>query len=119
MKVRMNRTGINKVNKNVQMALIETAEAVLTDMVQSQVIPFREGNLQKSHFVDDKRAIKGVVKLVADTPYSRKVFFDPEITIHTDKNPNARQRWVEAYTSGNKKDLPIKYFAKFLKRRME
>ncbi len=119
MRVRMNRAGIKKVNDNVKNALIETGEAILTDMIKSQIIPFRKGDLQKSHYVDDKRAIQGVVKLVADTAYARKVFFDPELTIHTDKNPNARQRWMEVYTTGSKKNLPIEYFAKFLKRRME
>ena len=70
-------------------------------------------------FVDDKRIIKGVATIVTDTPYARKVYFDPEITIHQEKNPNAKQYWFDDYIEGEKKNLPIKYYAQMLKRRQK
>lgn len=118
MKVTMNRMGINKVKKDVQMALIETAEAIKTDLIQSQTMPFDTGTMQNdSTFVDPKRAIKGVAKIVVDTKYAREVYFDPEIEIKTEKNPNAKQYYFDDYISGSKKDLPIKYFQKFMLKR--
>ena len=118
MKITYNTKNINMINEGTKLALLDTAEAIKTDLVQSQTMPFDIGTMQNdSTFVDDKRIIKGIARLVTDTVYARKVYFDPEITIHQDKNPNAKQRWFDDYISGEKKNLPIKYFQQMLKRR--
>lgn len=120
MKITLNKTNIKIIEKNSQEALLDTAEAVKTDLIQSQTMPFDSGVMQNdSTFVDDKRIIKGIARLVTDTPYARKVYFDPEINIKQEKNPNAKQYWFEDYISGSKKNLPIKYFQQMLKRRMK
>lgn len=119
MKVTWNTKNIDKINENARLALVDTAEAVKTDLIQSQTMPFDIGTMQNdSTFVDDKRIIRGIARIVSDTPYARKIYFDPEIHIKQGKNPNAKQYWFEDYISGSKKDLPIKYFKQFYKRRM-
>ena len=118
MKITFNTKNINMINDITKDALLDTAEAIKTDLIQSQTMPFDSGVMQNdSTFVDNKRIIKGVARLVSDTPYARKVYFDPEITIHQDKNPNAKQRWFDDYITGDKKNLPLKYFQQMLKRR--
>lgn len=120
MKITFNTKNIDKITENARLALIDTAEAIKTDLIQGQTMPFDTGIMQNdSTFVDNKKVIKGVVKIVSDTPYARKVYFDPEIHIKQQKNPNAKQYWFEDYISGGKKDLPQKYFSKLLKRRNE
>ena len=120
MKITYNIKNINTTIENAKLALLDTAEAIKTDLIQSQTMPFDTGAMQNdSTYVDDKRIIKGVARLVTDTPYARKVYFDPEITIHQDKNSNAKQHWFDDYMSGEKKNLPIKYFQQKLKRRMK
>ena len=120
MKITYNFKNINATIENAKSALLDTAEAIKTDLIQSQTMPFDTGNMQNDNtYVDDKRIIKGVARLVTDTPYARKVYFDPEITIHQGKNPNAKQRWFDDYISGEKKNLPIKYFQQMLRRRMK
>ena len=120
MKITFNTTNINEINENARLALIDTAEAIKTDLIQSQTMPFDTGIMQNdSTFVDDKRVIKGIARIVVDTVYSRKVYFDPELKIKQEKNPNAKQYYFDDYTTGFKKDLPIKYYKKMLKRRME
>lgn len=120
MKITYNTKNINGILENARLALIDTAEAVKTDLIQSQTMPFDTGTMQNDNtFVEDKKVIKGVVKIVSDTPYARKVYFDPEIHIKQRKNPNAKQYWFEDYITGSKKDLPIKYFKQALKRRNE
>ena len=115
-KVKLNNRGIKQVTKQQQVALINTAEAIKKDLIKSQTMPFDIGTMQNdSTFVDEKKVIKGYAKIVTDTPYAREVYFDPEINIHTDKNPNARQYWFEPYISGEKNKLPIKYFKEFMK----
>lgn len=132
MKITYNTKNINELLENARLALIDTAEAVKTDLIQSQTMPFGEtkrngegkvihqgGTLQNdSTFVDDRRTIKGVVKIVSDTPYVRKMYFHPEYNFNKKQNPNAGGRWFDTYINGNKKDLPIKYFRKMLKRRL-
>ncbi len=120
MKVTYNVKNIKATIENARLALLDTAEAIKTDLIQGQTMPFDTGTMQNdSTFVDDKRIIKGIARLVTDTPYARKVYFDPEINIKQEKNPNAKQYWFEDYISGSKKNLPIKYFQQMLKRRMK
>lgn len=118
MKVTFNLRNIQKINENAKLALIDTAESIKTDLIQSQTMPFDSGTMQNdSTDVDDSLISKGNAKIVVDTAYSRKIYFDPEINIKQDKNPNAKQYYFDDYTTGEKKDLPIKHFKKHLKRR--
>lgn len=87
MKITYNTKNINMINEMARLALLDTAEAVKTDLIQSQTMPFDTGTMQNdSTFVDDKKVIKGVAKIVVDTVYARKVYFDPEIHIKQGKN---------------------------------
>lgn len=121
MKITFNNRNINKIIQSAQLALVDTAESIKTDLIQSNTMPFATGNLQNnSTYTDEgnRTALRNSVRIVSDTVYSRKVYFDPEINIHKDKNPNAKQYWFEDYITGNKKQLPIQYFKKHLKRRL-
>ena len=119
MKITYNTKNIKMINDVAKLALLDTAEAIKTDLIKSQTMPFDTGTMQNdSTYVDDKRIIKGIAQLVTDTPYARKVYFDPEINIKKEKNPNAKQYWYEDYISGEKKNLPIQYFQQMLKRRL-
>lgn len=131
MKITFNTKNINKLNDIAKDALLDTAEAIKTDLIQSQTMPFGKtrydkngkvvysgGTLQNdSTFVDDKRVIKGVVKIVSDTPYARRMYFHPEYNFNKDQNPNAGGRWFDDYISGEKRNLPLKYFQQMLRRR--
>lgn len=120
MKITYNNKNLSMIFQTARLALIDTAEAIKTDLIQSQTMPFDTGTMQNdSTFIDDKRIISGVAKIVVDTPYSRKIYFDPEIHIKQGKNPNAKQYYFDDYIVGSKKDLPIKYFKKAMQRRMK
>lgn len=120
MKITYNKRNINMILEQAQLALYDTAESIKTDLIQSQTVPKDQGHLEDDMFTDPKTPtnIKGVVKIVNPAVYSRKVYFDPEIHIKQGKNPNAKQYWFEDYITGNKKDLPIKYFKQILRRRL-
>lgn len=118
MKINFNTKNINMINEDARLALTDTAEAIKTDLVQSQSMPFDTGTMQNdSTFVDDKKTIKGLARIVVGTVYSRKVYFDPEINIKQEKNSNAKQYYFDDYITGSKKDLPVKYFEQFMQRR--
>lgn len=149
MKVTFNNRNIKIINEQAKLALLDTAEAIKTDLVQSQTMPFGEnkyktiygpkgkykkngekykgkkkmvyqgGTLQNdSTFVDDKRIIKGVAKIVSDTPYARKLYFHPEYNFNKNKNPNAGGRWFDPYIDGEKRSFVMKTFKNLYKRRL-
>lgn len=118
MKITYNTKNINGILENARLALIDTAEAIKTDLIQSQTMPFDTGTMQNdSTFTDTKNINKNCTKIVVDTPYARKVYFDPELHIKRVKNINAKQYYFDDYVSGIKKNLPMRYFKQILKRR--
>ena len=108
---------VAKINKAVQTSLRKTADVVLDDLIQSQTMPMdEEANLQnKSTFVDDSQAARGVVSIVSDTLYARRLYFHPEYHYNTEYNPKAGGAWLEPYLTGTKKDYAQKVFAAFMR----
>ena len=107
---------VAKINKAVQTSLRKTADVVLDDLIQSQTMPMDSGNLQNnSTFVDDSQAAKGVVSIVSDTPYARRLIFHPEYHYNKANNPKAGGEWFEPYLTGTKKDYAQKVFAAFMR----
>lgn len=116
-RTKINKGKLQQISKNAEKALIETAEAIKTDLYQSQTMPFDTGSMQnKSTFVDDTQSKKGVVKLITDTPYARKMYFHPEYKFKKNNNPNAQGRWLDIYITGVKKDFAQKTFIKLMKK---
>jgi len=114
-KVTYNAANINRIEADIRKALIKTADAVKTDLQQSQTMPFDSGQLQnRSTFVDDSKASSGKVLVVTDTPYARRLYFHPEYNFSTEENLNAGGAWFEPYISGAKKDYAKKVFARFM-----
>lgn len=71
---------IDALNENAVKALAMTAETLLTEIKNAQVMPFDTGNLQnESTFVDDSQARSGVVTLSSSTPYARRLYYHPEV----------------------------------------
>ena len=103
--VKMFSRRIRKLDKAAVRALEQTAEALHTDLQQSQKMPFRKGNLQNdSTFVDCSEAQAGRVYLISDTPYARRLYFHPEYHFDKTENPNAGGKWLDDYLPGGKKD---------------
>lgn len=116
-RTKINKGKLQQISKNTEKSLIMTAEAIKTDLYQSQTMPFDTGNMQnKSTFVDDTQSKNGVVKLITDTPYARKMYFHPEYKFKKNNNQNAQGRWLDIYITGVKKDFAQKTFAKLMKK---
>lgn len=92
-----------------------TANAILGDIKTSQVVPKDTGTLEDSGFVDMQGKI---ARIVFDTPYARKLYFNPQFNFRTDKNPNAQGEWMNEYSEGGiKYNFVIESYIKFLKMR--
>lgn len=98
-------------------ALAKTAEAVKTDLVQSQTLPFKTGQLQGSVFSDTSHAAQGKVSVVTSTPYARRLYWHPEYDFDRSENPLAGGEWYRPYLKGGaKQDFAARAFSKFLGR---
>lgn len=114
--VKLNRKNIDSISREAMISLIETADATKSDLVQSKTMPFDTGALQnRSTFVDKTDSAKGIVSIVSDTPYSRRLYYHPEYRFKTDKNQNAGGLWFEPYINGNKNKFCQNAFARFMR----
>lgn len=113
--VSIDQSKIKGIEEIQRQALELTAEAVLTDIRTSGVVPKNIGTLEESSFVDLSQIKQGVAQIIFDTPYARRLYWHPEYNFRTDKNPNARGKWMEPYhTDGQKKEWVIETFGKFV-----
>lgn len=114
-------------------ALEMTAEAIRTDLIQEQTIPFASaedtivdgkkragiptaGELQQSTTVDRSQSKQGKVSVVSDTPYARRLYYHPEYRYYRGTNKHAGGLWFEPYKKGEKKKFVVKTFAEQLRR---
>lgn len=114
--VRINSGLINRITAAKVTALEQTAEALHTDLVQSQTMPRRAGTLQNTQtFVDYRNSQKGSCTIVSSTPYARRLYFHPEYNFSKAENPDAGGKWFEPYIEGEKKDFARQVFKERMK----
>ena len=116
--VRMNFPWLRQLTQAQIKALEETAEALHTEVVQAQVIPFDSSNLQNnSTFVDYTNVQTGRAVLSSTAPYARRLYFHPEYHFDKGENSNARGKWYGDWLQGGKhQDFCQKAFAESYRR---
>ncbi len=117
-RVKIDQIAIKKLTRSAAVALEKTAEALKTEVIHAQVIPFDKGTLQGEGFaIDYSESDQGVVTLKHITPYARRLYFHPEYDFQTTENPNARGEWYEDWMlGGEKEDFAGKAFVQIYKR---
>lgn len=111
-KVVFNTKNINRITDNGLKALLQAADATLTDILQAQVIPFDQGTMQNDQtFVDDSDAENGSVYIVTSAPQSTRLYFHPEYNFQTVNNPNAKAGWFDDWIKGSKSKFAEDIFA--------
>ena len=116
--VKMNFPRITPLTQAAVTALEMTAEALHTEVIEAQVMPFDTGNLQnESTFVDYSESNQGKVSLVSSTPYARRLYYHPEYNFQADENSNAKGNWYEDWLpGGSQSDFATKAFKQFYKK---
>lgn len=127
--VKLNMPVLKRLTAAAQVSLAQTAEAIRTDVKQSQVMPRDTGTLQnESTFVYTQDIANGKVQIISSTPYARRLYYHPEYNFHqtpwTDEsgkrhegNANAKGRWLDDYVKGGRKqDFAKNAFEKFYKK---
>lgn len=116
--VKLNFPRIRQLTQAAVTALEMTGEALHTEVVQAQVMPFETGHLQEdATFVDYSESGQGKVTLVSSTPYARRLYYHPEYNFQTDENPFAGGKWYEPWLPGGiNQDFAKDAFKKFYKK---
>lgn len=116
-KIKLNLPVINKLNVAQQAALHDTTDALLTQIKNTQVMPFDSGNLQnESTFADYTNLANGKTKIVSSTPYARRLYFHPEYNFSRDEHIAAGGKWLAPWLEGGtKQNFCQKAFARFYK----
>lgn len=115
--IKLNEAKLEELTKQQYISLAQTADALLTDLRDSQTMPFDTGNLQNdSTHLDDSQKEQGRVSIVSSTPYARRLYYHPEYNFRKNNNPNAGGKWFEPYISGSKADFARNTFRELFKR---
>ena len=114
----LNIQGLMKVDRIVRVSAEQTAEQMVTDLKTSQTMPFRQGTLQNdSTYADISESNKGVIHLVSNTPYARRLYYHPEYHFSQEENVMAGAGWFEPYKNGGAKfNQVLSWYKQFMKR---
>lgn len=113
--IKLNNAKIDRLIEAHSKALEMTADATLSDIKTSAVVPKETGELERSGFIDLSEIKNYVARIVFDTPYARRLYWHPEYNFRQDKNANAQGKWMEDYLTGEKQQFIKDTYSKFLK----
>jgi len=89
--VKSNFTGVfKKIERKTKRTQFILDQQIVKD--SNYYAPFADGLLIGSALIASEF---GKGKLVWDTPYSRRMYWNPQYNFSTDKNPNAGGKWFE------------------------
>lgn len=99
--IKLNFGTIAKLDNNAKKALEQTTDALLTEVKNSEVMPFDFGTLQNENtFSDDTLSKNGKTKIISNTPYARRLYFHPEYNFNREENTFAGGEWFEPWLKG-------------------
>ena len=100
-KIKLNMPAVKQLDKAKVAALRMTGDALLTQVKNTQVMPFDTGNLQNENtFEDCAQSWNGTVKIVSSTPYARRLYFHPEYNFSRTENIAAGGTWFSPWLEG-------------------
>ena len=109
--IKLNEAKLKELTKQQYISLAQTADALLGDVRDEQLMPFDTGNLQnESTFIDDSQQVQGRVSIVSTEPYARRLYYHPEYNFRRNNNARAGGKWYEPYINGSKKEWVINAF---------
>lgn len=116
-KIKLNMPAVKQIDKAKVAALRMTGDALLTQVKNTQVMPFDTGNLQNENtFADYAQSRNGVVKIVSSTPYARRLYFHPEYNFSRKENKLAGGKWLTPWLEGGtRQNFCSKTFVRLLR----
>lgn len=118
MSIELNVGVIESISESAFRALKKTGDALLTEVVNAQVMPFRKGTMQNDNTYVDEDSAAGTVRIVTDAPQAEHLYIHPEFHFSHDDNPNARGEWLQPWIDGESADRPAEIFSAMLREEM-
>lgn len=120
-KVTLDQQALGRLWEAAKKAAVMTAEALHTDLVSSQTMPYNVGTMQNDNTFTDNRddGDTFTASIATDSPQARRLYFHPEYNFQKINNPNASGEWLEPYIDGEKQGFVEEKYAKFLKEEIE
>lgn len=116
--IEINVFALEELTEIGKQALQMAADAVMTQVKNTEVMPFDTGTLQNdSTFLYTSQAGNGIVQIVSSTPYARRLYFHPEYNFRKTYNAFAGGRWFEPWTpKGSRREYAAQAFQIFYRR---
>lgn len=112
--VKIDNNKLESLKKKYIDSLFKTANLLVTEIINDQVLPFDNGSLQSSMYVDDSNKNKGLISIIVPKVYARRLYYHPEY--HFQKiNANAGSDWFSNYLTGGKSNFIKMTFSKLSK----
>lgn len=118
--LKMDKRKLNHIKKEMLVALEMTSDQLLTDLIESQKMPFHSGIMQNTDTFLDNSELKSkrTMYIVTSAPQARRLYYHPEYNFDQSHNSEAGGLWWDDYLSGSKKELPEQLYRAILKRRL-
>lgn len=106
--IKLDEAALARLDGAAKAAALETVEAVKTDLVSSQTMPYDVGTMQGSLHSDPEDQFEAGTEihtvLQTDGPQARRLYFHPEYNFQRGKNPNAGGAWYGPYEACGAKE---------------
>lgn len=89
--ITLNKKKIETTERALSKSILQTADVIRGEVVQSKVIPFDTGTLQNSIHIGRESEIEAYIE--QNTPYARRQYYNDGANFQTVNNSNAKARW--------------------------
>lgn len=105
-RIELDYAAIEKLEKAVLRAAEGTIDALRSDVIKEQVMPYAGGDMQNNMTFAGTFSADGkiVSLLITDAPQARRLYYHPEYNFQTVKNPNAGGLWLEPWQPGGRRE---------------
>lgn len=117
--IKLDDAAIAKLEEAARTAAVMAMDAVKSDVIAAQVMPFDTGTMQNTDtFTVAEEADEGITaRLVTGSPQARRLYYHPEYNFQTANNPNAGGEWLQPWIDGEKADFAENAFIEFYRQK--
>lgn len=114
----LDQEAIARLGEAAERAARMAVDALKTDVVSAQVMPYDMGDMQNSQtFVDVIREGDRILAtLTTGAPQARRLYYHPEYNFQKGNNPHAGGLWLQHWLNGEKKSFVQDAFAEFYRK---
>lgn len=112
--VTLNNEKVKTTERAISKSVLQTADVIRSNVVQSRVIPFDAGTLQNSTHIGQISDIEAYIE--QSTPYARKMYYGDDYDFQTVNNENARSRWYSDFEDEKGLENTTNILLQFIKR---